>query len=152
MWMELKNSRYWIKDTKIARIYEGNVKAPMFSLNDTLFILNTIKDSLLRYGPEGKWAGATPVQFHKDTVFMGTGDKNISFLTDNSTNSCFILERRTAGWAINRLNLNTGKVEKRIPLPNYPGMTKITSFKNAIYFLYDQKNYPYFVRLYRYQL
>jgi len=53
---------------------------------------------------------------------------------------------------INRLNLYTGKVEKRIPLPNYPGMTKITIFKDAIYFLYDQKNYPYFVRLYRYHL
>jgi uncharacterized secreted protein with C-terminal beta-propeller domain len=85
---------------KIARIYEGFVRAPMFSLNDTLYIL----------------------------------------------------ERQNAGWAINRLNFHTGKIEKRIPLPNYPGMTKITIFKNAIYFLYDQKNFPYYVRLYRYQL
>lgn len=152
MWLELKSKRYWRKDTKIARIYEGNVKAPMFSLNDTLYILNSIKDSLLRYNPDGKWIGAVPVRFHKDTIFWGEENKNISFLADNSTNSCFILERQNAGWAINRLNFHTGKVEKRIPLPNYPGMTRITIFKNAIYFLYDQKSYPYFVRLFRFQL
>jgi len=152
MWLDLKRTRYWKRDTKIAQIYEGNVKAPMFSLNDTLFILNTIKDSLLRYAPDGKWDGAVTVTFHKDTALLGIDDKNISFQTDNTTNSCYILERQTTGWALNRLNLYTGIVEKRIPLPNYPGITRITVFRNAIYFLYDQKTYPYFVRLYRYQI
>jgi hypothetical protein len=152
MWIDFKRSRFYIPNTRTAQIYEGNVKAPLFSLNDTLFVLNTIKDSLLRYAPDGKWAGAVPVRFHKDTLALGTDDKKIHFLADPSTNKCFILERRTSGWAISRLNFHTGIVERRIPLPEYPGMTRITVYQNAIYFLYDQKYYPHYVRLYRYQL
>ena len=152
MWQELMKSRYWKKNTKLAQIYEAFVKAPLFSLNDTLYIVNTYKDSLLSFTPEGTFARAIPIQFHKDTVFWSIDYKEIQFLTDNSTHSCYILERWDAGWAIQKLNINTGQVERRIALPNYPGMTRIAVFKNAIYFLYNEKNYPYYVRLFRYQL
>jgi hypothetical protein len=152
MWLDFKRSRYWMPNTKVAHIYESYVKVPLFTLNDTLFVLNTSKDSLLRYTPDGKWAGAVPVRFHKDTLALGIDEKNIQFLTDNSTNKCLILERQTKGWTISRLNINTGNLDKRILLPDYPGMTRITFYQNAIYFLYDQKYYPNYVRLYRYQL
>lgn len=152
MWLDFKRSRYWKRNSKIAQIYEGEVKVPMFSLNDTLFILNTYKDSLLKYNPSGKFCNSTSVGFHKDSTIWDFTYNNITFLTDESTNSCYILDRNTASWELMKLNPQSGKIDKKINLPNFPGMTDIHVFQNAVYFLYYEKYYPFFTRLYRYQL
>jgi len=44
------------------------------------------------------------------------------------------------------------EISKDVMLPNFPGMAQITVSNNAVYFLYPEKKYPYYVRLYRYQL
>jgi hypothetical protein len=53
---------------------------------------------------------------------------------------------------LNHLNTATGQTEMKIPLPDFPGMTGIKVFAQAVYFIYPEKHYPYYVRLYRYQL
>jgi len=152
MWLDFKKSRYWKRNSKIAQIYEGKVKVPMFTLNDTLFIVNTYKDSLLKYNPSGKFCKSISIEFHKDSTIWDFTYNNIVFLTDESTNSCYILMRNNSSWELMKLNPQSGKIEKNINLPNFPGMTDIHVFQNAVYFLYYEKYYPFFTRLYRYQL
>lgn len=152
MWLELKSTRYWMANSKIAKIYEGEVRAPMFSLNNSLFIVNGIKDSLLVYNTEGRFIESVPISFHKD-MFIGQVDyKEFKFLPDKSTEKVYILERKTAGWSIYPLDINTGHILPSIPVPNFAGMTKITVYNNAVYFLYYEKHFPYYTRLFRFQL
>ncbi len=152
MWLDLRKTRYWMPNTKIADIYDGSVKTPMFSLNDSLYIVNRIKDSLLSYDQNGKFAGSVAISFHKDIKLGNTDYKEFQFLVDNKMGIVYTLERKTAGWTINPLDIKKGISNSALSLPNFAGMTGITVFNNAVYFLYYEKKHPYFTRLYRFQL
>lgn len=152
MWIELKTKKYFMPNTKISGIYNSPVRTPIFSLNDSLYVVNSFKDSLLIYDHKGKFAGSVSISFHKDLMLGDVDYKEIKFLTDNNFGKVYILERKTAGWSIHPLDTKTGKKQSAIPLPNFPGMTRITVHNNAVYFLYYEKMHPYFTRLYRFQL
>ena len=129
------------------------VPAPLFSLNDSLFIVNVIKDSLLIYGPDGKFVRSHPFTFHRVMVLGLPEYWNFKFSVDPVASSVYIIDnRKNNQWSVVELDYQTGKTSVPVPLPDYPGMTHITPFANAIYFLYTEKRYPYYTRLYRLQL
>jgi DNA-binding beta-propeller fold protein YncE len=128
------------------------IRAPMFSLNDSLFVVNVIKDSLLVYDPKGCFSGSRPFDFHK-TIVLGVPEYiNFDFLTDPVGSAVYVVDHRNFNYRIARLDPATGRTGQPVPLPDLPGMSRITTYAGAIYFLYQEKKFPYYTRLYRYQL
>jgi len=152
MWIDFKRSRYWKANTKISQIYEGEVSTPMFSVGDSLFIINLFKDSLLMYNEQGELIRGVPISFHKDSVIGNIDYKNISFLIDSKSWKTYVLERKSAGWSISLFDTNSGKTSQPISIPDFAGLTGMKVFNNAVYFQYHEKRYPYYTRLFRYQL
>ncbi|MBT5426636.1 MAG: hypothetical protein HOK84_10590 [Bacteroidetes bacterium] len=152
MWLVLKSTRYWMPNTKIARIYDDFVRTPLFSLNDSLYIVNSVKDSLLIYDQYAHFTGSLPINFHKDSSLGDIDHKEFNFLPDNRFGKVYLLERKFAAWSLCPLDHHTGKVLPKILLPDFAGMTGITVYNNAVFFLYHEKKHPYYTRLYRYQL
>lgn len=128
------------------------VVAPVFVVRDTLWIMNLYKDSLLAYNQEGKLSKAISFSFHRKNYLLGTEYYKFQILKDKSSGLAYFLLRRNMEWAISQIDLSLGKLLEQIPLPNYPGMERITVFRNSVYFLYPEKKYPYYMRLYRFQI
>ena len=152
MWGQLVRSRYWKSNTGLSRIYYKPVSTPMFTLNDSLYILNMVKDSILIYDDSGRFADSESISFHYTRELGDNDKKDINFLKDSWAGKVYLLERKNAGWSLHYLDVYGGYKMEEIKLPNYAGMTNITVWNNAVYFLYPEKKYPYYTRLYRYQL
>jgi len=129
-----------------------NIDAPIVGTNRNLYLLNMYKDSLLAYNSSGTFIGSKRISFHKESRLLGVDYKEIELMHDYSTDKVYCLERKIDGWFLNPLDLSSGKLLAQIPLPDYPGMIGITVQNNAVYFLYYEKNFPYFTRLYRFQI
>ncbi len=146
-----RDFRLWLKVGGMAP-RNLNIASPMFSLNDSLYIVNVIKDSLLVYGPEGRYAGSRPFGFHKARVLGVPEYYDFDFCPDPIGSLVYILDHRKNIWSLVRLDPETGRTGQPLPLPDYPGMSRITPFANAVYFLYTEKKYPFYTRLYRMQI
>jgi len=129
-----------------------HVDVPVFTLNDTLFLVDLYKDSINSYDQAGKYIGSVPIAFHRDSVLGDVNYKNLDYLVDPIGKRVYILERKATEWVLNHLNTATGLPDLTVPLTDFPGMSGITVFGQAVYFLYPEKKFPYYVRLYRYQL
>lgn len=141
--------------TKISSIIEDPLRVPVFSWKDTLFVINQYKDSLLSYSPFGRFKRAVPFTYCSDGLPGGIGGvryKKFTVLADPVGRGLYLLERRKNQWSLLPVDTSTGNVGPPVMLPEYPDMYRITVFGNAAYFLYPEKKYPYYVRLFRYQL
>ncbi|MCX6225170.1 MAG: hypothetical protein NTV01_10565, partial [Bacteroidia bacterium] len=117
---------------------------------------NQYEDSLLSFGPDGNFKRSVPFTYCRDVLLGGLDGgvmyKRITVQADPIGSGLYLLERRGFNWIMLPLNSNTGTVSLPVILPEFPDMFKITVFGNAVYFLYPEKKYPFYVRLYRYQL
>jgi hypothetical protein len=51
--------------------------------------------------------------------------------------------------SLREIDLETGKIERIIEIPDYLNISKIQVYDNTVYFLYDSKVYPFYRLLYR---
>lgn len=156
IWTDLAVN-YPVKNgTKVSDMIENPVRVPVFSWKDTLFIVNMYKDSLLSYTPFGRFKRSVPFSYCKDVapgVISGAVRyRKITFLADPVGSGLFLLEHRGSHWTLLPVNTGTGVIGQPVMLPEYPDMYRITVYGNAVYFLYPEKTYPYYVRLFRYQM
>ncbi len=150
MWTDVY--RYTKRGTKFDRVIRQPIPYTLFKANDSLFIINYLKDSLLIYSADGKLAKSIFIDFHKVTSAGGPDYKDLTGLTDPITQKVFLLEHQMTRWILSPLNTATGKTGPVIRLPEFPGMAGICVYDNAVYFIYQEKTHPYYNRLYRYQI
>jgi hypothetical protein len=148
------DARSMIADNKRTKseVFNRQVQVPVFSLMDTLYMVNLYKDSLMAYNSAGRFIHSISINYHRDSLLFDVHYRNLSYLVDPITNRMFLLQRKTTSWILSEFFPSSGRVGQKIPLPDFPGMTGITAHGQAIYFLYPEKKYPFYVRLYRYQL
>lgn len=157
--MSTDSSIRWIAIKAIAEnkrtknlVFNRQVQVPVFSFMDKLFLVNLYKDSLNVYDPSGKYIHSIAIDYHKDTVLYNLKYLELSYLIDPVSQRTYILHRTVTSWLLYEFDTNSGCIGARIPLPDFPGMSGIKVYGQAVYFLYPEKKYPYYVRLYRYQL
>jgi len=150
MWTEIL--RYSKRGTRFESVIFKAIPFGLFKSNNELFIVNYLKDSLLNYSDEGKFLRALPISFHKANNAGGILYKDLTYLTDPLTQKVYVLEKKISSWTLNPLDPSTGQTEAEIRLPDLPGMDGISVHDHAVYFIYQEKNHPYYNRLYRYQL
>ncbi|HBB91636.1 MAG TPA: hypothetical protein DC042_07925 [Bacteroidales bacterium] len=150
MWTTL--GRYNKRGTKFDRIIRQPVPYELFTSADSLYLINYMKDSLLQYSLDGQFTRALRIDFHKEMHATGPKYKSLTCLTDPITQKVFLIDRQLARWIIQPLILPEAKAEAPVNLPDFPGMDQIRVYDKAIYFLYPDKQHPYYNLLYRYQL
>ena len=150
MWKTI--SRYTKQGSSSDPVARYHIPYELFVANKHLYLLNYLKDSLLEYNSNGTFTRALSVKFHEEDILWGDKYKNLTCLTDPVTQKVYVLEQKMTKWVLNPLNTSSGKTGAEIPLPDLPAMQGIDVYDNAVYFLYQEKLYPYYTRLYRYQL
>lgn len=150
MWTTI--GRFSKRGTKFADVISPPIPMELFSSNDSLYILNFFKDSLLCYAPDGSFSRSILIDYHKEIRLGGIDYKELQYITDPVANKVYLAERRIAKWILHPFDISSGSLQQEIPLPDFAGMTGIKAYNDAIYFLYHDKIYPYYTRLYRYQL
>ncbi len=142
--------------SKIETMISNPRNVPVFSCKDTLFAVNPYLDSLLAYTPDGKFLRSVTFSACREKIETITGTdykyRNITVLTDPIGHGIYMLEHRGLRWMLFPLDVRTGKTGLPIQLPDYPDMSRITVYAGAVYFLYPEKKWPFWVRLFRYQL
>jgi len=133
-------------------IVNRKVKTEMFSVNDSLFVIDLYKDSLICFDSTGQYAYSMPYIYHRNPLLFDYHYKSIKYLIDPIVNSVYLLERKERAWELFPLIHKDGLKGQQVPLPDFAGMDNITVQGNAVYFLYHEKKHPYYTRLYRYQL
>lgn len=144
--------RYTKRGTKFDAVIRHRVPYEVFNVDNKLYILNYLKDSLLTYTSDGKFADAIPIDFHKEKKLGDVDYRDLLFLSDPISKEVYLLERGTSHWNLQPVDLLSGKTDFPIQLPDFPGMEGICVYNQAVYFTYYEKMYPYYTRLYRYQM
>jgi hypothetical protein len=148
MWLAFAGRYPVMTGSKVSQVIGNPVRVPLFAWRDTLFIINLYKDSLLSYQPSGKFKRAVPFTYGSDRKLT----VSLHVMADPIGTGLYFLERRNSRWILMPLDTNTGNAGQPVQLPDYPDMFRITVFANAVYFLYPEKKFPYYVRMFRYQL
>jgi hypothetical protein len=104
---------------------------------------------LLKYSLEGEFLGAMTIGFHKEEFYTDERFRKLKFFTDPYSHRVYMLENLTGRWILEQLDPDRGVVIRTIPLPDYPGMERIQIYDNAVYFLYQEKTFPYYSRIFR---
>ncbi len=140
---------------KVETMISNPMNIPVFTRKDTLYTVNPFVDSLLVYGPDGKFIRSVLFTECREKLETITGTDfiyhKINALNDPIGHGTYLLERRGTAWILKPLDLSTGKSGIPVQLPEYPDMSNITVYAGAVYFLYPEKKWPFYVRLFRYQ-
>jgi len=75
-----------------------------------------------------------------------------SFIIDPITKKTFVLERKNSSHLLYPFNLSSGTIGNPVSLPKYGGITNIRLFNDNVFFLYNEKTFPHYVRLFRLQM
>jgi len=145
-------NRYTKRGSRFDDVINTPVPYEVFESNNELFIINYLKDSLLRYDEAGFYMGAIPIDFHKKNSAAGTDYKDLECITDPISQKVYLLEHKMAQWILSPLDTRTGLTGSPVDMPEFPGMSGIYVYNEAVFFLYPEKQYPYYNRLFRFQL
>jgi len=141
--------QYNKRGTRFDRVVNPVVPVSVFKNDRNLFIINYLKDSLLKYSLEGEYLGAMAIGFHKEEFYTDDRFRKLKFFTDPYSHRVYMLENLTGRWILEQLDPDRGVVIRTIPLPDFPGMERIQIYDNAVYFLYQEKTFPYYSRIFR---
>jgi hypothetical protein len=141
--------RYSKRGTNFDRVINPPVPYSLFKTDSNLFVVNYLKDSLLKYSLEGEYLGAMTIGFHKEEFYTDDRFRKLEFITDPVSHRIYMLENQLGHWILEQLDADQGKPIRIISLPEFPGMDQIHIYDNSVYFLYPEKTFPYYSRLYR---
>jgi hypothetical protein len=121
-----------------------------FTLHDTLYAVNLKDNQLHAFGPGLEEKYVIPISFHlRATDDIGNVFMAFDIITDPVLHKPYVLFHLNNKWSLYPFDVNTGKIGTEIDLPNKFGIRNITIYGNTIYFIYPEKLYPYYERLYR---
>lgn len=123
----------------------------IFKLKDSVYIIDLNNDKLHTIGPDQQLIRSVSIGFHHQpkptltNLFKNYDD----IITDPLSNHAYVVYHNNNKWRFLPLDPVTGKIGSQIDLPRYTAMSNIRIHGGAIYFIYPEKIYPYFQRVYR---
>jgi len=133
--------------------YFQSMRSSLFRLADTLFIVN-LKDNFLHaFDLSFNEIRRVPISFHlKETKDITNVYLAFSTLIDRVMNRPYIVFHLNNNWRIVPLDPVTGQTLPDLPIPHFNAMHQMIINGNVLYFLYPEKVYPYYERLYRFPI
>ena len=134
------------------RVYfKANQPESLFKLKDSLYIVDLNNDKLHTVGPDLKLKRSVPITFfHKPNPRVDDLFVNYDYLmTDPVSSRVYVTYHNNNIWKFVPLDPLTGKTGPELQVPSYPAMNNIRFYGGAIYYIYPEKAYPFFNRIFR---
>ncbi|TRZ77004.1 MAG: hypothetical protein D4R93_02375, partial [Deltaproteobacteria bacterium] len=142
--------------------FSKNVSAPLFRKGNELFVFDFFSDHFDVFDSDLNSIRRVPISFQNTTITAGLVFR-FSFVdvdVKNFTQTILFDERAGRAYAFFRyrsdnkqylkeINLETGKIDRTIEIPEFPNISNVRVYDNVVYFLYDTKVYPFYRLLYR---
>lgn len=131
--------------------FRENRPESIFKLKDSLYIVDYNNDKLHAIGPDLKLIRSVPVTFfHRANPTIDNLYINFDYLmTDHINHKVFITYHNNNNWRFVPLDPVTGETGVELPVPQYNAMSNIRFCGGAVYFIYPEKTYPFYYRLFR---
>lgn len=135
------------------RYYHQKMRSFLFTLADSLYIINLTDDQLHVLDESLKEIRVIPLKFY----FKDTGDITDAYvffrmITDPVKHKAYVIFNINSHYTITPFDTHTGQIGPELLLPRYSAMDKISINDNALYYIYPEKTYPYYQRLFRMSL
>lgn len=148
-----------VKD-KNAGPYSKFVMVPLFRKENELFVFDFYAGHIEVFDHDLNTVRIIPLDFQfrqvTEAIFWEYQDvdshdftRNILFDERAGKAYAFYRMRSDGRQSLREVNLETGKIERMVEIPDYPNISNIRVSGNILYFLYDTKVYPYYRLLYR---
>lgn len=117
--------------------------APLFVLNDSIYIINFVESQIEHYNSDGKEIEIIPIEFNnykyiKEQIFI-----------DEVSNKVYALFKKSASTTLKEIDLKTGKLTTSIQIPNYAFIENIKIRDDVVYFLYKERINEEYKQLYK---
>lgn len=139
-----------------------NVSAPLFRRGNELFVFDFFDNHIEVFDSVLKSVRKIPIDFQNAKMtaglifrfsFMDVDVANFTqtILFDDKSGKAyaFFRIRSSNKQYLKEINLETGKIDRIIGIPDFPNISNIRVHDNVLYFLYDTKSYPFYRLLYR---
>jgi len=132
------------------KYYFQTMRSSLFVLRDTLYALNLKDNQLHAFDKELTEFRLVPISFHlKETADITDVYVPYQIILDRQLHRAYVVYHLNSTWSIVPLDQTTGKTGPNLEIPHINAMHQLTIHGNALYFLYPEKTWPYYQRLYR---
>ena len=141
------------------RDFTKYVSAPIIRKNNQLLIFDFFANHIEYFDSELKAVKKVSITFQNHLVktlfgqYQDLDNKNFTqqILYDEKTAKAYAFYRlrSTGRQSLREVNLESGKIDRIIEIPDYTNISKMRVYDNVVYFLYDTKTYPFYRLLYR---
>ncbi len=138
------------------------VNAPLFRKGKELYVFDFFSDHFEVFDKNLNSVRKVPISFQNTTVTDGLIFRfsTVDIDVRNFTQNILYDEKAEKAYAFFRyhsdnkqylkeINLETGQIDRVIGIPDFPNISNVRVYDNAVYFLYDTKVYPFYRLLYR---
>jgi len=137
-----------------------NVSAPVIRKGNELFVFDFFDNHIVVFDSDLYPVKKIPISFQNIPVTAGIffhyTDVDVMNFTqtipyDEITGKAyaFFRSRSDNKQYLKEINLETGKIDRVIEIPDFPNISNIRVYDNALYFLHDTRIYPFYRMLYR---
>ena len=129
--------------------YLQKMSSSLFVFSDTLYAIN-LKDNQLHAFDTGlNEIRVIPFTFHfKQTDDITDAYIPFRIITDRVKFKVYVVFNINSHYTITPLNISTGLTGPELLLPRYSAMDKISIHNNTLYYIYPEKIFPYYQRLF----
>jgi len=129
----------------IKMAFYAPIFCPLQIIKDTIYIFNFTSDLIETYGVRG-----FPVDTPTAMYFHHTDDWQKRLYNDQVTGKIYTHFIKNGISQLREINVKTGQLtDQIINIPDFAFISKILVNDGYLYFLYQEKQYPHFMRLYR---
>ncbi|TSA35473.1 MAG: hypothetical protein D4R64_09355 [Porphyromonadaceae bacterium] len=135
---------------------------PVFRKDDELFVFDFFGNHIEVFDSVLNPVRKVPINFQNTTVkaglifrfsFVDIDAFNFTqtILFDDKTGKAYAFFRFRSDnkQYLKEINLETGKIDRIIEIPDFHNISNVKVYDNVVYFLYDTKVYPFYRLLYR---
>jgi len=130
--------------------YLREMRSTVYALQDTLYVINLKDNQLHVFGKNLNEIRIVPLTFYfRETDDITNAYVPFRTITDPVKNQIYIIFNINSHFTIKPLDTQTGQLGPEIFLPRYSAMDRISIHDNALYYIYPEKVFPYYQRLFR---
>jgi hypothetical protein len=139
-----------------------NVSVPLFKKDNELFVFDFFGNNFEVFNSYLNPVRKVPIHFQNTKVKEGlifrysyvdvdvyNFTQTILFDEKAGKAYAFFRVRSNNKQSLKEVNLETGKIDRVIEIPDYPNISNVRVHDNVVYFLYDTKVYPFCRNLFR---
>lgn len=142
------------------QLRQNPIHAPLFKVGDQIVIFNFINNKIEYYSKYGKLIDEKEILFHRKeksiAIILKTYEMDPAFtriiLMDEGFGKFYALYINSGIHTLIEVNMDTGKLGKRIEIPEFAYIDRIRVHNNAVYFMYLKKIAPYYMSIYRMEI